>query len=96
MASAANNKRIVELAMVLRAAAPDAWPAFVAAMEDYAKEVGTLMLNTDPAMLLKAQGMAIQAADIAKVLKDAPTIFEAAQQTRHVQNVTDRRRAFSS
>jgi hypothetical protein len=63
--------RIVETAVRLRAAAPETWEEFVMAIREYAAASTTEMLRAPPEMLLKAQGMALCANDIATTLLNA-------------------------
>ena len=71
---------IVDAAMMLRAAQPELWDVFLAAMKDYADEQKDNMLGCDPQMLERAQGMAMAAHELERTLRDAPRITEARQQ----------------
>jgi hypothetical protein len=78
----AESNRVVELSMLLRAAAPDVWMEFVHAMQAYADEVTSKMLSSPVEALPKAQGMALQAREMASMLADAPKQFEKIQAAR--------------
>jgi hypothetical protein len=71
-----DNARIVEKAMALRAAAPGTWSEFVLAMREYAAMATSEVLKHPPETLLRAQGAAIMANEIATVLNMAPQLYE--------------------
>jgi hypothetical protein len=71
-----DNSALVRAAMELRAVAPAMWVGFVGAMREYAEESQADMMRCAPEMLPRAQGMAIAAMEIAKVLGDAPAIYD--------------------
>lgn len=71
--------RIVDTAMRLRAESHEAWQEFVLAMREYAAASTSEMLRAPPEMLLKAQGMALAANDIATTLMNAPKLHEKAR-----------------
>lgn len=73
-----NCARLVETAMELRAHHPAGWDQFTSAMNEYAAQILSLTMSADPAVILRAQGMAIQAGEIAKILRDAPNIHAQA------------------
>jgi hypothetical protein len=68
--------------MELRGAAPDVWDAFVRAIQEYANEAATTMVIVPLEMLPRAQGMAMEAQAIAKLLADAPTLHDKIQAAR--------------
>ena len=68
--------------MGLRGAVPDLWEAFVLAMLERADEAAKAMVNAPLEMLPRAQGMAIEARDIAKLLAEAPQQFDKMQAAR--------------
>lgn len=68
--------------MGLRGAAPDVWNAFVQAMQEYADEATKAMMTAPIEMLPRAQGMALEARDIAKLLADAPQLHDKMQAAR--------------
>ena len=74
---------LVRAAMALRAESPEMWTGFLGAMREYAVEVQGEMIRCQPEMLVRAQGMAIMANEIASVLEDAPALFEKLQGARH-------------
>jgi hypothetical protein len=74
--------KMVEAAMELRAHNQVGWDKFVAATGEYAAQVLAMTMGADAAVILRAQGMAIQAAEIAKILRDAPRMYEEAQQQK--------------
>lgn len=89
-----DSRRIVEMGTFLRGAAPDAWNQFVAAFLIYAADMNQQMMRCDPTMLVKAQGMAIAAAEIAEMLKSAHELHEknlaAAKQARAQSRAQER------
>lgn len=78
----ADSKHLVEAALLLRAMAPHEWEQFCLSMREYAAQQVTEMMKCDPALLLRAQGMAIMAGEIAEIVVNAPKIAERAQQFR--------------
>jgi hypothetical protein len=73
------NVTLVKAAMALRGADSAMWAGFVGALREYADEVQSEMLRCAPEMLVRAQGMAIMANEIAAVLEDAPTLYDKLQ-----------------
>jgi hypothetical protein len=71
-----DNFRLVETAMLLRAAAPDSWEAFVKAMREVSLAAAAEMVQCPPENLQKAQGMAMMARDLAYTLQEAPKLYE--------------------
>lgn len=63
--------------MQLRARHPDSWELFLTAMKQYAAQITTQMVSCPPELLPRAQGMALQANEIAAVLQNAPKTYEA-------------------
>jgi hypothetical protein len=76
-----DSSKLVETAMLLRAAEPEIWQRFVLAAREYSAAVNVEMVRCQPELLQRAQGMAIQANEIATILNDAPKIYE------HMQNL---------
>lgn len=62
------------MAVALRAQAPESWEEFVLAMREYAAATTTEILRCPPEMLLRAQGMALAANEIATILQNAPKL----------------------
>lgn len=74
-----NTEKLVAAAMLLRAAAPGSWDQFVAAMREYSAGTTAEMVRCPPELLMRAQGMAIAASDIAMTLATAPKLHEKMQ-----------------
>ena len=72
----ADHARVVEMAMVLRAGSPEGWQNFVLAIREYAATLAMDVLKHPPETLLKAQGMALAANEIATILNTAPQLYE--------------------
>lgn len=72
----ASTVKIVDAAMRLRALSPEVWEQFVYAIREYAAMQATEMVRCPPELLLKAQGMALTANDIAATLQQAPQLYE--------------------
>ena len=72
----ASTVKIVDAAMRLRAQSPEVWEQFVYAMREYAATQSAEMVRCPPELLLKAQGMALTATDIATTLMQAPQLYE--------------------
>lgn len=79
---AADTTQLISAAMELRGAAPDVWNAFVKAMQEYSGEMTTQMLMSPVEALPRAQGMALQANEMARLLIDAPKHFDKMQAAR--------------
>lgn len=77
-----NMGRLVKASMVLRAESPHGWQEFVTAMGEYAATVTTEMVRCPPELLSRAQGMAIQATEISGILRDAPKLYEQANEAQ--------------
>ena len=73
------GERLIKAAMALRAEAPQGWEEFVGAMREHAASSAAEMVRCDPAMLVRAQGMAIAINEISNALSNAPTIYEKLQ-----------------
>lgn len=78
---------LIDAAMALRGAAPQEWARFVSEMQNEAAQVNMKMVSADPALLLRAQGMAMQANETAVTLANAPKTHEKFIETRMKQNV---------
>lgn len=78
----ANNDKLIEAAIILRGEAPQAWANFVSAMREYAASTNIDMLRCPPEHLTRAQGMALQANEIAQTLNDAPKLYDKIRDNR--------------
>lgn len=67
---------LVKSAVSLRQMAPELWEQFVHEMRVYSASVNADLIRCAPELLPRAQGMAIQANELAMILKDAPQILE--------------------
>lgn len=81
----ADSKKVIETALLLRAAVPQQWQEFVMAMREYAAQQANEMITCPPELLAKAQGMAVMAVEISGLLVNAQKIAEKAQQFRKDQ-----------
>ena len=70
----AHGGRIVDLAVQLRAFAPETWEQFTLAVRDYAAAVTADMVRCPTESLPRAQGMAVAANEIASLLQNAPKL----------------------
>ena len=77
-----NLGRLVQAGMVLRSESPHGWQEFVSAMSEYSANITAEMVKCPPDLLPRAQGMAIQATEIAGVLRDVAQLYEKAQQAK--------------
>ena len=75
--------RLISAAVTLRSHAPEAWEGFVMALREFAAASTAEMLRATPDVLLKAQGIALAANDIATTCREAPTLAEKAQRPQH-------------
>lgn len=78
-----DQTRIITAAMSIRMLSPELWEELVAAVRDYAASVNAEFLRCPPELLPRAQGMAIQIAEIAQIFGEAPRLYE---KMRSVQN----------
>jgi hypothetical protein len=67
---------LVRAAMRLRAASPEAWSEFLAALDAHSTEARDRMLGAALELLPTAQGRAQSLRDLLKVLGEAPARFE--------------------
>ena len=68
--------------MDLRGASPDLWQRFIVAVAEYSVGMQGEMVRAAPELLMRAQGMALAANEIAGILANAPKLqdeFMAAQ-----------------
>ena len=70
------QRELLEAAVALRAAQPELWDRFVAAVNAAAAGYALAMVRCDPALLMRAQGMAMAAQELATILKTAPVLLE--------------------
>jgi hypothetical protein len=78
-----DQTRIIQAAMSIRMLSPELWAEMVHAMRDYAASVNAEFLRCPPELLPRAQGMAIQVAELAQIFEEAPRLYE---KMRSVQN----------
>jgi hypothetical protein len=71
---AVDQRRLVDAAMELRATAPTEWQQFCLALSAYAANITVEMVRSPPELILRAQGMALGAHEIATILNDAPKL----------------------
>lgn len=67
---------LITTGMLLREASPQAWDNFVQEMRKLSASVNAEMIKADPALLMRAQGMAIMANEIALTLVNAPEHYD--------------------
>ena len=72
----ADDTRLIEAAMVLRANATEGWEQFTAAVANYAALSTADMLRCDPTQLQKQQGVALGLTQLANILENAPKLYE--------------------
>jgi len=80
-----SREKIVSAAMSLRAISPELWDQFLHAMRQHSAETTQAMARCDPAMLLRAQGMAIAMQELVQTLQEAPTLHEHIGKTHYGQ-----------
>ena len=68
--------RLLQAAIALRGEYPQLYEHFVSCLRVYAAEVLTGVMRAPPEALQRAQGMAIQANDLATLLTNAPQALE--------------------
>jgi hypothetical protein len=74
--------RVVAAAMALRGAESEVWNEFVSAMREYAATLAMEVLKHPPETLLRAQGAAMAANEIATILHTAPQLYEKTKERR--------------
>jgi hypothetical protein len=73
---------LIEAAMALRGAASDDWLVFLAAMREYDNAQTAEMLKCDPAVLVRAQGMAIAVRELTSLFLNAPQLHQKMQEKK--------------
>ena len=73
---------LIEAALSLRGAATDDWVAFLEAMNEYAAEQATKMVECPPEMLPRAQGMAQAVRELATLFNNAPQLHQKMQERK--------------
>lgn len=69
-------RRVVEMAMAIRAVSPEDWNNFVVAMREFSTATTADILRSPPELLQKAQGMAVAVSELASVFETAPELWE--------------------
>jgi hypothetical protein len=87
-----DSSKIVQSAMMLREHNPQGWDNFVQAMREYSAQINMEMVKANPDLLMRAQGMAICAQEIAMILLNAPQTFEKMRQANIGQPTQLRKR----
>ena len=77
-----DNTELVQAAMMLRESDARAWDAFVLAMRHYSAGVNAEMVKASPDLLLRAQGMAIMANEMAVIFMNTPELFDKIRAAR--------------
>ncbi|MET0720985.1 MAG: hypothetical protein ABWY64_09145 [Tardiphaga sp.] len=70
------TRELLEAAVALRGSQPDLWEKFLLGMRAYSAAATAEMMRCDPALLMRAQGMALSAHDIVQLLATAPEQLE--------------------
>lgn len=83
---------LIDAMMELRASAPEQWARLCQEMAKDAARTNARMVTADLTMLQRAQGMAIQANDIAKTMHEAPLIAQKFYEARILKNAAAQRR----
>lgn len=83
----ADRAQLIDAAMALRGAAPQEWAKFAQAMIVDAAQTNADMMRADPALLLRAQGMAVFAKETADLLANVSSHYEKLYEARMKQNV---------
>lgn len=88
MPAGPDTRRLTEMAVLLRSAAPDVWTQFVYEMIKYSDEITKTVIRAAPDHLFRAQGMAITANELADIFRTAHELhernreFERSERTR--------------
>lgn len=86
-----DQTQLVDAALRLRGEAPAAWDQFLVALQIYQAQQTADMLRADPALLMRAQGMALALHELFATLRSAPQIRDKAltrqQELRRDQGV---------
>lgn len=77
-----DHTEIVQSAVMLRETDPRTWDNFLMAVRKYSAEVNAEMVKASPELLLRAQGMAIMANEIAVILNNAPQLLDKIRAAR--------------
>lgn len=81
----ANHDKLVESAIMLREHNREGWERFVLALCAYSSSTNDDMLRAEPALVLKAQGMAIAVRDLCRILLEAPQSYDKMRATAHAK-----------
>lgn len=71
-----NSQDLVRSAVFLREQAPNQWENFCRSLATYAASVAHDFVRADPSLLMRAQGMALMAEEIAAICLKAPELFD--------------------
>lgn len=77
---AETRDELIDAALALRGAAPDEWMLFLETVKRYADDQVHKVLDCDPKMLRRAQGMAMALRDLEVIFRTAPQIRAKAQE----------------
>lgn len=67
---------LTRASMALRELSPQAWERLVVALEEYSRGVAVAMVSSSPDVILRSQGMALQAMTIADNFRRTPENYE--------------------
>jgi len=77
------SRDLLEAAVALRGASPALWERFLIGMRAYAAAQAAEMVKCEPAMLMRAQGMALAAQEISTLLSGAHEQLEKLKAKAH-------------
>lgn len=78
----AHEQKLTETSMYLRRVAPKEWDEFALALNEYTTQLMINMVKAPNGTLVQEQGRAQCAADICKILRDAPKTMEKLEAQR--------------
>ena len=81
-----DQEQLVEAALRLRGESPAGWDNFLHALQIYQAQQTADMLRADPALLMRAQGMALSLVELFTTLRDAPKIRDKLLEHRKRQH----------
>jgi hypothetical protein len=83
---AVDSAELVQAAMMLRENNPRGWDDFVLALRRYSAGVNAEMVKAAPELLLRAQGMALMANELAMLCHDVPALWDRLRAVRAAED----------
>jgi len=72
----ADTSKLVQSAMMIREASPQAWDNFLMSLREYSGALNVELVRAEPAQLARSQGMAMAIQDLFSTLFKAPETYD--------------------